>query len=182
MDVVGEQVVADVASDHVAGVAHQRSGAERVLAAGRGEDEKKETGLTVSLADYNKMRAERDILSERVKVAEKRASAAEFKRSQADQEERNAQVRRMAAEENKALRSDAERLRSELAAVRTAFQQLQSKSAQVLSEKAKEDLKDKCAKLLDDQAAILVRTGRSMLVDQAEDYRRLAVTMRALKL
>lgn len=130
-------------------------------------------GPVVSLDLYNELRAERDMLLERVKAAEKRAKACEFTGMQVEQ------IRKMATEEQKTLRRESDRLRSELAAARAALKPV---TAESLPDKAKDDLKERCAKVCDEQAMILARTGRPSLVEQAEELRRIGVIIRALKL
>lgn len=142
----------------------------------RDESERKareDSGPTVALALYNELRAERDMLLERVKAAEKRAKACEFTGMQVEQ------IRKMATEEQKTLRRESDRLRSELAAARAALKPV---TAESLPDKAKDDLKERCAKVCDEQAMILSRTGRPSLVEQAEELRRIGVIIRALKL
>lgn len=126
-------------------------------------------GPVVPLSAYNEIRAERDILLKRVTSAEKAAKSVSFNSMQVEQ------IRKMAAEENKTLRREADRLRSELAAAKAALDT--SRAMDVLTDKAKEDLKVRCAKVCDDQAndpvqhrqAISGRSGRRTQANGHED-------------
>lgn len=141
------------------------------------KEKEKKPEITVSLAKFNEISRANEILTEKLRVAEKRASANEFTGSQVEQ------IRRMAAEENRSLKRSLDQQRSESAALRVALEEAKKSALSgVLSEKIREDLKDKCAKVLDDQARILGMTGRPALVEQAEELGRLAIRIRALKL
>ncbi len=124
------------------------------------------------LANYNEVRAERDILADSLKKAKKRAELGEFTGSQVEQ------VKKMAAEEIRIVKREGETLRAELAAARAALSQRENTS---LTDKAKDDLKERCAKVLDNHANVLGRTGRKDLQEQAEELRGLAMTIRAIK-
>ena len=122
------------------------------------------------LANYNAVRAERDRLLEDLKIARRRADTTAAELS----------VKQMNTQELKLAKQSNERLLSQLSAAKAAIEQ--HKKGVGTPPEVKEHIKDACAKVCDDQAASLARTKIPRLEEQAEDLRRLAVEIRALKI
>jgi hypothetical protein len=122
------------------------------------------------IADYNAMRAERDRLKEALKVKKKREGLDDLDAAKA--------LSRMSSEETRIAEEQVRRLTTELAAIRAANKR---ELAAAFSAEAKQTVKDACAKVCEDQAAWLARTGRASLEEQAGELHKLAVKIRALR-
>lgn len=121
------------------------------------------------LARYNELRAE----SERTSLELKRTTR-RLEMAQADLVARSED-----AKEAKAARQRADVVAKELAAIKGADRKV---ALAAITEQAISSIKDKCAKVLDDQANLYLATERSDLVREARTLGELAMRIRALRI
>jgi len=119
------------------------------------------------LANYNALRAENERLKESLKIERKRTNLEKLEAAKA--------LQRMSSEETKIAKGQANRLMTELAAIK-------SRPSSVLTEEAKQAVKDACSRLIDEYANRLAATEIPSLEEQAREIFKLAVRVRAVRI
>lgn len=132
------------------------------------EDGDLESRLTTAITRYNAARVEIEELKKEVKSLTKRIRTADAELS----------IRRGAGDHVSAAKEQVEKLEQELGALKAASKK---EAVAAMTDLIVDGIKDQCSKVLDDAANRLSATERPMDEIHAEDLRRLAMRIRALK-
>jgi hypothetical protein len=124
-----------------------------------------ESKFRTLLGHFNATTAERERLKSELASLKKRAETLEV----------DLRTNRTSFDQVNAAKRRAEAVAAELDKIKKGA------AASALSEEVKVAIKERCAKICDDQAARISGTGRPRDEDEAEDLRRIAVLIRALK-